>query len=201
MPFRWKSLSGIPRKSARLRSSLRTARTLPVRASARGRCPPLSASLKIAAVNSTLPLLLSVLLPALLSAADPYQAQRLKRFNDAKFGMFIHWGPYSLASVEASWPIMRPANWGISEAEYRALPARFNPVKFDAAAWVRLAQAAGQRYMVLTSKHHDGFAMYDSMFTDYKITKTPYGKDVSAALAPPPKPPACLSASITPLPT
>jgi alpha-L-fucosidase len=134
-------------------------------------------------VKSTLPLLLSVLLPALLSAADPYQAQRLKRFNDAKFGMFIHWGPYSLASVEASWPIMRPANWGISEAEYRALPARFNPVKFDAAAWVRLAQAAGQRYMVLTSKHHDGFAMYDSMFTDYKITKTPYGKDVSAALA------------------
>jgi alpha-L-fucosidase len=107
-------------------------------------------------------------------------------WNDAKFGMFIHWGPYSLASVEASWPIMTPAEQGpgvISEADYRALPRRFNPERFDARAWVRLAKAAGQRYMVITSKHHDGFAMFDSMYTDYKITKTPYGKDVLAALA------------------
>ncbi|MCW5977279.1 MAG: alpha-L-fucosidase [Bryobacteraceae bacterium] len=114
---------------------------------------------------------------------DPNQAERLRRFNDAKFGMFIHWGPYSLASVEASWPIMEPAQWNISEADYRALPKRFNPVKYDPEAWVQLARDAGQRYMVFTSKHHDGFCMFDSMYTDYKITKTPYGKDVVAALA------------------
>jgi alpha-L-fucosidase len=98
--------------------------------------------------------------------------------------MFIHWGPYSLASVEASWPIMTPGpNPAISEAEYRALPRRFNPVKFDAKAWIRLAKAAGQRYMVFTSKHHDGFCLFDSALTDYQITKTPYGRDIVAQLA------------------
>lgn len=127
---------------------------------------------------------LILLFPALagLWAADP-AAERLKRFNDAKFGMFIHWGPYSLASVEASWPIMVPGKWGISEADYRALPQRFNPVRFDPRAWVRLAQEAGQRYMVFTSKHHDGFAMFDSQYTGYKITGTPYGKDIARLLA------------------
>lgn len=117
-----------------------------------------------------------------LSAGDAGQAERLKKFNDAKFGMFVHWGPYSLASVEASWPIMTPGKWGISEADYRALPGRFNPVKFDARAFVRLAKAAGQKYMVFTTKHHDGFSMFDTQYSDYKITKTPYGKDVVAQL-------------------
>src|SRR6202158_183265 len=70
---------------------------------------------------------------------------RTRWYRDAKFGMFIHWGPYSLASVEASWPIMVPdAKWSIMEPEYRALPQRFNPVKFDPTSWVRLAKAAGQ---------------------------------------------------------
>ncbi|MBA3973638.1 MAG: hypothetical protein C0504_05380 [Candidatus Solibacter sp.] len=114
--------------------------------------------------------------------ADP-PAERLKRFNDAKFGMFIHWGPYSLASVEASWPIMGGKKWGISEADYRKLPESFNPVKFDARAWVKLAKQAGQRYIVFTSKHHDGFCMFDSAYTNYKITRTPYGKDIAAQLA------------------
>jgi len=110
--------------------------------------------------------------------------ERQRRFNDAKFGMFIHWGPYSLASVEASWPIMSAGKrWGISEADYHALPQRFNPTQFDARAWVKLAQEAGQRYMVFTSKHHDGFCMFDSSYTDYKITRTPYGKDIAAQLA------------------
>ena len=119
----------------------------------------------------------------LVVAQDTHQAERLKVFNDAKFGMFIHWGPYSLASVEASWPIMQPGKWGISEADYRSLPQRFNPVKFDAPAWVRLAKAAGQKYMVFTTKHHDGFCMFDTQYTDYKITKTPYAKDPVAQLA------------------
>jgi alpha-L-fucosidase len=119
-------------------------------------------------------------------AKNPLRPDRVAWYREAKFGMFIHWGPYSLASVEASWPIMVPAKEGpgvISEAEYRALPQRFNPVQFDPQAWVRLAKAAGQRYMIITSKHHDGFCMFDSAYTDYKVTKTPYGKDLLAQLA------------------
>ncbi len=127
-------------------------------------------------------LLLFILLQWPAVAEDP-AAERIRRFNDCKFGMFIHWGPYSLASVEASWPLMRPEAGTLSEADYRSLPARFNPVRFDPKAWVKLAKAAGQRYMVFTSKHHDGFAMFDSAFTEYKITRTPYGKDIAAMLA------------------
>ena len=124
-----------------------------------------------------------VFVAALLAAAAQPAQDRLSEFRRAKFGMFIHWGPYSLASVEASWPIMTPGPGGISEADYRALSRRFNPQHFDPKAWVRLARAAGQRYMVLTSKHHDGFCMFDSAYTDYKVTRSPYGKDIVAELA------------------
>ena len=109
-------------------------------------------------------------------------ADRMRWFREAKFGMFIHWGPYSVAGVEASWPILRPKG-EITEAEYRALPQRFNPVNFDPHAWVALAKSAGQRYMVFTTKHHDGFCMFDSLYTSYKITRTPYGKDITRQLA------------------
>jgi alpha-L-fucosidase len=111
------------------------------------------------------------------------EEDRTSWYRDAKFGMFIHWGPYSLASVEASWPIMKPTAGGITEAEYRELPKRFNPVKFDPDAFVDLARAAGQQYMVFTTKHHDGFCMFDTSFTDYKITNTPYGQDIVKKLA------------------
>ena len=105
--------------------------------------------------------------------------QRMAWFNEAKFGMFIHWGPCSLASVEISWPIMRPGpQWPITQEEYVNLYKRFNPVKYDPDAWVELAQEAGQRYMVLVTKHHDGFCMFDSSYTDYKITNSPYKKDI-----------------------
>jgi alpha-L-fucosidase len=127
----------------------------------------------------------AALAAVLLVAADS-PADRTAWYREAKFGMFIHWGPYSLASVEASWPIMRPRQTefgSVTEEEYRALPERFNPVKYDPRAFVRLAKAAGQRYMVITSKHHDGFCMFDSAYTNYKITKTPYGKDVLKQLA------------------
>jgi len=125
--------------------------------------------------------LLLLVSAAALCAAGPAE-DRLARFNKVKFGMFIHWGPYSLASVEASWPIMVPGSWGISEPDYRALAARFKPAKFDPVSWVRLARAAGQRYMVLTSKHHDGFCMFDSAYTSYKVTQNG-GKDLVAQLA------------------
>ncbi len=105
--------------------------------------------------------------------------ERMSWFNEAKFGMFIHWGPVSLASVEISWPIMEPdAKSNISQEEYVNLYKRFNPVQYDPEAWVDLARQAGQRYMVLVTKHHDGFCMFDTAFSDYKITNTPYKKDV-----------------------
>lgn len=110
--------------------------------------------------------------------------KRTAWYREAKFGMFIHWGPYSLASVEASWPIMRPSKeFPITEQKYRALPQEFNPTRFDPDAWVRLAKSAGQRYMVFTTKHHDGFCMFDSAYTNYEITSTPYQKDIVAQLA------------------
>jgi alpha-L-fucosidase len=135
-------------------------------------------------LRRTLALLIAAgLATSRLRAADPYQAEREHRFNEAKFGMFIHWGPYSQASVEASWPIMTPTPGGISEADYRKLAKTFNPTNFDARQIVRLAKEAGQRYIVFTTKHHDGFCMFDSAFTKDKITNTPYGKDVVAVLA------------------
>lgn len=118
----------------------------------------------------------------------PPDPARTAWFRDARFGLFLHWGPYSAGGVEASWPIMAP-HWlpderrKISEEEYVALPKRFNPVQYDPQDWVRQAKRAGMRYMVITTKHHDGFCMFDAPGTDYKITNTPYGKDVVAMLA------------------
>ena len=117
------------------------------------------------------------------------QDPRAAWHREGKLGLFLHWGPYSVAGVEASWPIMVPElSWlagqpRISEADYLELPARFNPTGFDPDAWVRAAREAGMRYIVLTSKHHDGFCMFDAPGTEYKITRGPYGKDIVAALA------------------
>jgi alpha-L-fucosidase len=117
------------------------------------------------------------------SASAERRRQALAWWRDAKFGMFIHWDPSSLASVEISWPIMVPnPKWGITPDEYVNLYKKFNPVRYDPGAWVELAQAAGQRYMIFTSKHHDGFCMFDSSFTSYKVTNTPYKKDVAKML-------------------
>lgn len=116
---------------------------------------------------------------------------RLDWYQEAKFGLFIHWGAYSVAEVEASWPIMTPelseamfANTRrISQKEYVSLPSRFNPTEFDPDLWVQTAKEAGMRYIVITSKHHDGFCMFDAPGTDYKITNTAYGKDICLELA------------------
>jgi alpha-L-fucosidase len=116
---------------------------------------------------------------------------RLRWYRAAKFGLFIHWGPYSVAGVEASWPIMAPdlaaVAFGVQppirEADYVALPRKFNPVDYDPRSWARLAKQAGMRYIVFTAKHHDGFCMFDAPGTDYKITRTPYGRDVCSELA------------------
>ena len=118
------------------------------------------------------------------------QDSRLDWWRDAKFGLFIHWGLYAIpAGVWKDEHVPGIGEWimlraRIPVAEYSPLAERFNPVAFDAKAWVALAKAAGQKYIVITSKHHDGFCLFDSAETDYCITKgTPFGRDVIRELA------------------
>jgi alpha-L-fucosidase len=102
-------------------------------------------------------------------------------FRDARFGLFIHWGVYAVRG-EGEW-LMQDKRMTVAEYE-RDLPPAFDPLRFDAAAWVALAKRAGMKYITITSKHHDGFAMWDSRASDYNVAKrTPYGKDVLRALA------------------
>lgn len=101
-------------------------------------------------------------------------------FQDAKFGMFIHWGVYSVL-CDGEW-VMN--NQRIDKQTYQKLPAFFNPISYDPKEWVSLAKAAGMKYITITSKHHDGFAMWDSKLTDWDIVdRTPYGKDIIKMLA------------------
>jgi len=101
-------------------------------------------------------------------------------FQDAKFGMFIHWGVYSVLG-DGEW-VMNTQK--IDKQTYQKLPAFFNPIGYDPKEWVSLAKAAGMKYITITSKHHDGFAMWDSKLTDWDIVdRTPYGKDVIKMLA------------------
>jgi len=101
-------------------------------------------------------------------------------FQDARFGMFIHWGVYSILG-DGEW-VMH--NQNILKSDYEKLPQFFNPTGFDPKEWATLAKKAGMKYIVFTSKHHDGFAMFHSKVSDYNIVdRTPYGKDVAKALA------------------
>ena len=107
------------------------------------------------------------------SAAERPAVERGAWFSEARFGMFIHWGVYSIPA-KGEWSY---ANDKYAPGEYEANAKKFNPVKYNPREWARLAKAAGMKYAVLTSRHHDGFCMFDSRFTDYKITKSPYGRD------------------------
>ncbi len=101
-------------------------------------------------------------------------------FQDAKFGLFIHWGVYSMLG-DGEW-VMN--NQRIPIKAYEKLPSFFNPTQYNPAEWVQLAKDAGMKYITITSKHHDGFAMFDSKISDYNIVKkSPYGKDVLKMLA------------------
>ena len=101
-------------------------------------------------------------------------------FQDARFGLFIHWGVYSVLG-DGEW-VMN--NQNISIKEYEKLSTFFNPVYFDAEEWVLMAKNAGMKYITITSRHHDGFSMFDSKASDYNIVdRTPYGKDVLKMLA------------------
>ncbi|MBK9745269.1 MAG: alpha-L-fucosidase [Chloroflexi bacterium] len=103
----------------------------------------------------------------------------LKWFQDVRFGMFIHWGLYAILGIE-EW-VMHTRR--IPVPEYEMLVGQFNPTKFNADEWVSIAADAGQKYMVITSRHHDGFSMYDTALSEYKVTNTPFGRDPIRELA------------------
>ena len=105
--------------------------------------------------------------------------QRLKWWKEARYGMFIHWGPVSLKGTEIGWSRGRE----VPIEEYDQLYKNFNPEKFSAKSWVKIAKDAGMKYIVLTSKHHDGFCLWDTKTTDYNIMNTPFGRDVVKELS------------------
>lgn len=116
----------------------------------------------------------------------------IERWKDLRFGMFIHWGPVSLVGTEIGWSRggerrgRKETKTGEIPVEvYDNLYKKFDPVKFDPDQWVQLAKDSGMKYMVFTSRHHDGFSNFDSKFTDYKITspESPYRRDIVKRLA------------------
>lgn len=124
------------------------------------------------------------------SAPDAAKEARLAWFREAKYGLFIHWGLYAIPAGE--WKGKRSLGLGewimnrsqVPVREYEKLAALFNPVKFNADAWVQLAQDAGMKYIVITSKHHDGFAMFKSKAGSYNIVDaTPFKRDILKELA------------------
>ncbi len=131
-------------------------------------------SVLIAASGSSL----VVAQPAADSPRTP-DPESLERWQAMRFGMFIHWGPVSLKGTEIGWSRGRE----VPEQEYDQLFRQFNPTQFDANAWTQLARDAGMKYLVITSKHHDGFCIWDSPSTDYDIMATPFGRDVLKELS------------------
>jgi alpha-L-fucosidase len=129
------------------------------------------------------------------ASADPFtepaahRDERMEWFREARFGMFIHWGLYSVAAGE--WdgkPTTGAGEWIMSDmkipvSQYTKLVPQFNPVKFDAREWVAIAKNAGMKYIVITTKHHDGFALYPSAITDWDIGSTPFQRDPLKELA------------------
>lgn len=116
---------------------------------------------------------------------DPLVLEKLDEWQDKKFGLLMHWGAYSQWGIVESWSLCpedygwcqrkkgeEPQNYIAYKNEYEALKNSFNPVSFDPEKWARAAKDAGMKYMVFTTKHHDGFSMFDSKYTDYKITDT-----------------------------
>src|SRR5947209_5210014 len=131
---------------------------------------------------------------ALAQAPDPNSPEareaRLAWFKQAKYGLFIHWGLYAVPAGE--WKGQRCLGLGewimnrckVPVKEYEQLAKQFNPTKFNADAWVQLAQDAGMKYIVITSKHHDGFALFNSKVSPYNVVAaTPFKRDILKELA------------------
>ena len=102
----------------------------------------------------------------------------MKDFMSRRFGLFIHWGPVSLRGTEIGWSRDKQ----VSKADYDSLYKEFNPVLFNADAWVKTAKDAGMKYLTITARHHDGFCLWPTKFTEYNIMNTPYKKDIVGAL-------------------
>lgn len=124
-----------------------------------------------------------------VALGSDFPDSRIDWWRDAKLGLFIHWGPSSVAGVEISWaredhPFDHPGKGEkLPNEEYDNLYKRFNPVKFDADQWMKLAQDAGFKYVVFTTKHHDGFSMYHTRLRDYNIANTPFKRDICKELS------------------
>jgi len=136
--------------------------------------------------------LVALLIPAsiLLAQTSLTHDQRMQWWRDARFGMFIHWGDYAqLAGNYKGQQVGRGGEWIMNRGkipvlEYQQYAKQFNPVKYDADAWVKTAKDAGMKYIVITAKHHDGFAMFKSGASKWNIVDaTPYGKDILKPLA------------------
>ena len=146
---------------------------------------------KVFVMSMGLALVLSVF--SALAPAEETKADRDARmgwWREAKFGMFIHWGLYAVpGGIWNGKPIDNAAGeWimfgaKIPVSEYEPLLKQFNPVKFDAKEWVRIAKDAGMKYIVITSKHHDGFCLFDSKLTDYDVMSTPFKRDIMKELS------------------
>lgn len=126
---------------------------------------------------------------------DPVVLQKLESWQNLKFGLLMHWGTYSQWGIVESWSLCpeeygwcerkkgsNPNDYNTYKKEYEELQKTFNPVKFDPERWAEAAKNAGMKYVVFTTKHHDGFSMFDSKYTDYKVTSeyTPFSKNPKA---------------------
>lgn len=109
----------------------------------------------------------------------PPQSDAVKHWQDMRFGMFIHWGPASLTAHEIGWS--RGEQTPIEK--YDNLYKEFNPTNFNADEWVKVAKDAGMKYMVLTTKHHDGFCLWNTRETDYSVMNSPFRRDVVKELS------------------
>jgi alpha-L-fucosidase len=125
---------------------------------------------------------------------DPLVLKNLEHWRDLKFGLLMHWGPYSQWGVVESWSICpEDEDWcrrsipdyAEYKRKYEDLKTTFNPVQFDPARWARAARDAGMKYVVFTTKHHDGFSMFDTRYTDYKVTskEVPFSVNPKANIA------------------
>jgi alpha-L-fucosidase len=120
-------------------------------------------------------LIISQMAPAQLpKETEAQKTQRMKWWTDARFGMFIHWGLYALPARH-EWVKNRER---LTTEQYQKYFETFNPDMYNPKEWAKMAKDAGMKYVVLTAKHHEGFCLWDSKFTDYKSTNTPFGKDI-----------------------
>ena len=142
----------------------------------------------LAIVLAALPLLAASVEKTVLNETPAQKDARLKWWREARFGMFIHWGPVALTGKEISWSRANsntncPNKGPTPVAVYDNLYKEFNPTNFNAREWVNLAQDAGMKYMVLTAKHCDGFALWHTSVTNYHIGNSPFRRDVCGELA------------------